>query len=529
MADLEVGRIGRIMRNRKLRKWLRDANEFRHTVNQGNIRNAFFRVRTMLNEPNFRHILSMPPSRRNEPPPDMPFPHPDIFEQSRVIAENYAVLEPILDNVRSLLSRIDSGLYSATLSRWRQMAPNDGEDTSELGQLVREVDRTIRWLKDLVEVIGRAREVSNLPWVRVTMVPLAETRKARAKAAALPHQPPCVPKSMTPGWTKTLAEDLAKLTELGFIIDTSQNGYLGEGSSGVVYKGWYLPELWGRYGIRCFDRFAVKFSDIEKILEEGINSTDSPYVQTVEATQTEKLVMPLIKHPNVLDTKFIFQFGEPKVVSFTNEPQSNFVSYDRTYIIMELADGGNLPDWMENHRIPVWQAVSIIRDVVRGLMYLHSIGISHHDLYTANVLMFNRGGGWIAKISDFGQAYMKGRCLPENAGPKGRRNRNVWRRGFNYTFTNEDDWKHCIEDDVSRIIDFIDEILESPNFEGPTNQWEEEALQALKDLKNWIRQNNSGNIFIVFNQFRYILDEDQWPVDDEPELRPHGYTDEDVD
>ena len=488
-----------------MRKWLRDANEFRNSVNRGNIRNAFFRVRTMLNEPTFRHILSMPPSRRNEPPPDMPFPHPDIFEEARVIAENYAVLEPIVDNVRSLLSRIDSGLYSATLSRWRQMAPNDDEDTSEVGRFFREVDRTIRWLKDLVDVIDRAREVSNLPWVKVTMVPLAETRKARAKAAALPQQPPIVPQSMTPGWTETVEEDMNKLVEFGFIIDRSAKGLLGQGYFGRVYKGWYDPMWWGKAGILPFDQFAVKL--INQRLEVGQSNRNSKYVSTVEATQTEKLMVSLIKHPNVIDVKYIFQFGEPTSHHFQNEPKSTFVGYDRTYIIMEFADGGMLKDWIESHRIPVWRLLSIVRDISRGIRYLHAIGISHSDIYSNNVLMFTRGQGWIAKLADFGWAYKRDRSLPENAGAQDKLNRNV-----SECITNEQGWSTATSGDVDQLANIISEIFQSPKFVKPKNDWEKHIFQLIIALAKSIYDCQIDTIEGVFQRYPELFDEDE-PVD----------------
>ena len=337
------------------------------------------------------------------------------------------------------------------------------------------------------------------------------TRRARAEAAARQQEPPIVPRSMTPGWTETVEQDMNRLAELGFIIDRSPNGLLGTGDFGRVYRGWYDPMLWGRAGILPFDRFAAKLIDQRpKVGRSGPdphNLRGLKYIQTIEGSQTEKLMVSLIKHPNVIDVKYIFQFGEPRIHNFQNEPKSTLVGFDRTYIIMELAEGGRLEDWIQSHRIPVWRLLSIVRDIARGIRYLHSIGIAHNDIYMINILMFRRGQDWVTKLADFGLAYKRDRSLPENAGPSGKQSRNI-----EESTSNQWGWTCATAHDFHQLANIIEEIMDSPNFEPPKNELEKRILKVLTDLVKAKKDYEISTIEEVFQRYPELFEEDE-PVD----------------
>ena len=82
------------------------------------------------------------------------------------------------------------------------------------------------------------------------------------------------------------------------------------------------------------------------------------------------------------------------------EPKSRY----GVLIVLPLAEGGSLRDWLEAKE-EAGQAVSrssrlkVLLGVALGLRHLHSLGLVHQDLKPGNVLMFE---GEVAAVSDFG-------------------------------------------------------------------------------------------------------------------------------
>lgn len=63
--------------------------------------------------------------------------------------------------------------------------------------------------------------------------------------------------------------------------------------------------------------------------------------------------------------------------------------------------------------------VNLSLDVAKALNYLHLSkpeAIIHRDLSSANVLLFERGQQWGAKVSDFGSADFIRSCMSQNPG-----------------------------------------------------------------------------------------------------------------
>jgi len=67
--------------------------------------------------------------------------------------------------------------------------------------------------------------------------------------------------------------------------------------------------------------------------------------------------------------------------------------------VMELATGGSLAESLAGGLLRENERVLILRDVARGLAWLHGLGIVHLDVKPQNVLLFEGGR---AKLSDFG-------------------------------------------------------------------------------------------------------------------------------
>lgn len=73
---------------------------------------------------------------------------------------------------------------------------------------------------------------------------------------------------------------------------------------------------------------------------------------------------------------------------------------------MEYIGGGDLNDYIHRHNGMSEDLVrEVTRQVLRGIEYIHKMGISHRDLKPDNILLVSENP-MVVKISDFGLAKM---------------------------------------------------------------------------------------------------------------------------
>lgn len=76
---------------------------------------------------------------------------------------------------------------------------------------------------------------------------------------------------------------------------------------------------------------------------------------------------------------------------------------DRPYIAMELLEGDNLDDYLEEHGVfSIGDALELAQQLTDALDYAHSKGVIHRDIKPENILVLE--GGKRFKITDFGIA-----------------------------------------------------------------------------------------------------------------------------
>eukprot|EP00800_Vazella_pourtalesii_P011811 TRINITY_DN28401_c0_g1_i1.p1 TRINITY_DN28401_c0_g1~~TRINITY_DN28401_c0_g1_i1.p1 ORF type:complete len:300 (-),score=55.00 TRINITY_DN28401_c0_g1_i1:193-1092(-) len=96
---------------------------------------------------------------------------------------------------------------------------------------------------------------------------------------------------------------------------------------------------------------------------------------------------------------------------------SNYLEEDETatlFIVMELMGKGDLWNKMFHEKITENEAKEMMRQIVRGLKYLHSHEISHRDLKPENILLTkNQYGKTVLKLGDFGYAEEKNQTMTE--------------------------------------------------------------------------------------------------------------------
>ncbi len=105
------------------------------------------------------------------------------------------------------------------------------------------------------------------------------------------------------------------------------------------------------------------------------------------ALAREARVVAELSHPNIVT---VYDIG---------------VARDRSFVVMELVDGGSMRRWLEQTKPRPQRVVAMLMSVARGLAHAHRMGIVHRDFKLDNVLVSRDGR---ALVTDFGLATRAG-------------------------------------------------------------------------------------------------------------------------
>jgi p21-activated kinase 1 len=86
---------------------------------------------------------------------------------------------------------------------------------------------------------------------------------------------------------------------------------------------------------------------------------------------------------------------------------------DECWVVMEFLEGGTLTEARKSHNFEEKEIAYIAKELLKGLVYLHSLGIVHRDLKSENIMMSVLGD---IKLIDFGLAIDANKIRPTMVG-----------------------------------------------------------------------------------------------------------------
>ncbi len=156
---------------------------------------------------------------------------------------------------------------------------------------------------------------------------------------------------------------------------------LGQGATGEVY------EVVDSYGVA----YALKVPTFPRVVNP---SDDEETARQREQEQRQKILEQFAREFQILQ-----KLSHPAIVKL-HDYQPDCPEH-RAFLVMELLEGQTLELLMRRRggRLPVKEALPILRSLLEALGYTHALGVWHRDLKPGNIFVL-RGGA--VKIIDFG-------------------------------------------------------------------------------------------------------------------------------
>ena len=167
-------------------------------------------------------------------------------------------------------------------------------------------------------------------------------------------------------------------------------------------------------------RIGSKFADFEVLQELGAGAFGTVYKVCSKLNKNiyamKKLNISELREQNpkayqlaLNETEFLSELtrssNQPNIIKY----YKHFVEGDFLYIIIEFIENGDMESFIEAHKavgqhIPEEELWNIFLQCMKGLSYVHKMGVIHRDIKPANLLMDNN---MTIKLGDFGVSAIK--------------------------------------------------------------------------------------------------------------------------
>lgn len=92
----------------------------------------------------------------------------------------------------------------------------------------------------------------------------------------------------------------------------------------------------------------------------------------------------------------------PNIVRYINSHRLTIGRKSTDYAVMPYFEYGNLNQVLARYTLTNADRLAITEGLLQGVSHLHRQGIIHRDLKASNILMDQRDGQWVPKLTDFG-------------------------------------------------------------------------------------------------------------------------------
>ena len=158
--------------------------------------------------------------------------------------------------------------------------------------------------------------------------------------------------------SSNFVEDLELMAQKGFIIDAQPIGTISKGHFGNAITG--QVDISGQ---------TFTFADVGqpffvKMVECKVGDQMSDMKR--EMFDIERYILSSLRHPNVITLRYFFSMGQRTQGRYKNNPSISFPSAERQYMILELAELGDLESFLENNQVSEELCLILIRDMYFG-------------------------------------------------------------------------------------------------------------------------------------------------------------------
>jgi len=149
---------------------------------------------------------------------------------------------------------------------------------------------------------------------------------------------------------------------------------------------WIVEEAIGRGGMATVYR--VRHSELGTV--HALKVLDRTGDENETRLLAEGRAQASLDHPNIVSVSDLIRVD------------------DNVALVLEHVAGGTLSERLKEGQLPPDLAIDLFRQIVAGVSAAHEVGVVHRDLKPSNVLLQNKDGRLLAKVSDFGIAKHSG-------------------------------------------------------------------------------------------------------------------------